>query len=97
MVALRRRNIVIILPIMYQNYIHYNNNIQVVYYYTNKNLVYLYLGCKQRNLITNLLNNKLESTLCTEPFYTKMDYSIVSQPIIIQENYNNRYNFGIRV
>ena len=42
-VTLRRSNIFIILPITYQHYIHYNNIIQVVYYYTITSLVYLNL------------------------------------------------------
>ena len=31
-----------------------------------------------KNLITNLLNNKLESTLFTEFFYNKINYNIIT-------------------
>ena len=33
-----------------------------------------------------LLNNKLESTLGTELFYTQMNYSIITQSTITQED-----------
>ena len=49
------------------------------------------------NLITNLLNNKLESTLFTELCDIKMNYRVTTQSTIMQENRNNRYDIGIRV
>ena len=50
-----------------------------------------------KNLITNLLNNKLESTLFTEHCDIKMNYRVITQSTIMQENRNNRYDIGIRV
>ena len=39
----------------------------------------------------------MKGTITTEPFYIKMNYIVITQPTIMQENSNNRYDIGIRV